>query len=328
MLQAEWPEGIGETLAAFGAGVCAALGANGVALYVFGSLCMGDFNPASSDIDFLGVVEQPLSPEELAALTHMHHQLAQRFAWGSRLEGGYAVRATLRPWGIAGEVAAIEPGQALQPPSASDYSADNMLAIRQHGRTLWGSPPELVLPPVNTATLVAGLREYLAELLACDPAGSPAPEIADWVLNVARCLFGIHTGELSTKPQAAQWLGGQAPALQPVLAAALVARWASGDAERATLRAGWVQVVGVAEGYRTSPPAPLRPERGISPSEALAAFVAAPFPGDRGRVGDGVALLPLPLEHPHLGREGDASIQGEHWAVAHRVTEVGQVGAG
>jgi predicted nucleotidyltransferase len=82
------PTPIRETLAAFARGVRTVLGENLVALYCFGSLCTGDFDAGSSDIDFLAIVDGPLSAGDLAALDALHHRLARASVWGNRLEGG------------------------------------------------------------------------------------------------------------------------------------------------------------------------------------------------------------------------------------------------
>ena len=202
----------------------ALLGENLVAVYVMGSLFMGDFAEASSDVDFLVVTVHPPTQEGVEQLARLHMRLGGISPWGARLEGAYAAESALHPWGIAGTVVAIEPGGPLCE-GPSDYSADNMLALRDHSMTLYGLPATQVVPLVDRATLEEGLRAYLDDLL--ERARSPAPglgEAASWLLNIARCLFGLQTGRPCTKTEAAQWLAARDPVLQPALAAALAVR--------------------------------------------------------------------------------------------------------
>ena len=202
----------------------ALLGENLVAVYVMGSLFMGDFAEASSDVDFLVVTVHPPTQEGVEQLARLHMRLGDISPWGARLEGAYAAESALRPWGIDGTVVAIEPGGPLCE-GPSEYSADNMLALRDHSMTLYGPPATRVVPPVDRATLDEGLRAYLDDLI--ERARAPAPglgEAASWLLNIARCLFGLQTGRPCTKMEAAQWLATRDPVLQPALAAALAVR--------------------------------------------------------------------------------------------------------
>lgn len=200
------------------------LGENLVAVYVMGSLFMGDFAEASSDVDFLVVTVHTPTREGMEQLARLHKRLNDISPWGARLEGAYAAESALRPWGIDGTIVAIEPGGPLCE-GPSEYSADNMLALRDHSMTLYGPPATRVVPPVDRATLEEGLRAYLDDLL--ERASSPAPglgEAASWLLNIARCLFGLQTGRPCTKTEAAQWLAARDPVLQPALLAALAVR--------------------------------------------------------------------------------------------------------
>ncbi len=218
----------------------ALLGENLVAVYAMGSLFMGDFAAASSDVDFLVVTVQTPVHDEVECLARLHRRLGDLSPWGARLEGAYAAESALRPWGIECTVAAIEPGGPLRE-GPSEYSADNMLALREHGIALYGPPATRVVPSVDRATLDEALRAYLDELVgrSCVPPAPELDEAASWLLNIARCLFGLQTGRPCTKTEAAQWLAARDPALQPALAAALAVRQGERSAALdAAVRAG------------------------------------------------------------------------------------------
>src|SRR5512144_1440805 len=68
-----------------------------VGMYLYGSLSSGDFNPESSDIDFLVVTASSLSEENVAALEAMHQRLwSSGMKWASKLEGAYVPEALIR----------------------------------------------------------------------------------------------------------------------------------------------------------------------------------------------------------------------------------------
>ena len=239
-----------ETLEAFRAGLHEILGDELVAAYVFGSAVTGDLSPASSDVDFLVVTERPLEDGRVRRLSELHRDLAARYAWGGRLEGGYAARDQLRPWGLDGPIAALEPGRPLEAGVPSTHGPGNMLAIREAGRALAGPPGAEILPEVDARTLERGIRGYLEELLAHGRAGEEPEvhELASRTLDVARCLYTLAHRRPSTKTEAAQWLACRQPRLAPVLAAASAIR-AGGAGEDAArvLRAGFPDLQAEAE---------------------------------------------------------------------------------
>ena len=75
----------------------AILGNNLAGFYLDGSLALGDFDPASSDVDFLAAVARPLAPETFTALATMHRRVAASGRpFATELEGSYIHLAALR----------------------------------------------------------------------------------------------------------------------------------------------------------------------------------------------------------------------------------------
>ena len=70
--------------------VKAVLGRQFVGMCLYGSLSSGDFDPASSDIDFLIVTEDMLDEESIENLSAMHQRIWDSgLKWASKLEGSY-----------------------------------------------------------------------------------------------------------------------------------------------------------------------------------------------------------------------------------------------
>ena len=68
-----------------------------VGMYLHGSLASGDFNPQSSDIDFVMVTSEPVSDELLPKLAEMHEQLAASgMKLVTKLEGAYISKQAIR----------------------------------------------------------------------------------------------------------------------------------------------------------------------------------------------------------------------------------------
>ncbi|HEV8192169.1 MAG TPA: nucleotidyltransferase domain-containing protein, partial [Ktedonobacterales bacterium] len=95
------------------AGVRAILGDQLVGMYLYGSLSLGDFDPASSDVDFLVVTEDTLPQEMLERLRRVHADMAvSGLPYATRLEGSYIPRAAWRRY---------DPGNARHPTIGTDW---------------------------------------------------------------------------------------------------------------------------------------------------------------------------------------------------------------
>ncbi len=206
-------------------GVLAVLGTDVVAIYADGSLTLGDFEPATSDLDVLVVTRAPLDAAPVEQLARLHARLTRDLRWGGRLEGEYAALHQLCPAGIIGPVVAIVAGGELHAGVPSAFTAENGRAMRDHSIVLHGVPPSSVLPVVDDAAFTTALRSYFAELVRGAPeVAADLVALADTLLNAARCLLGLRIGRPCTKTEAALWLGEQRPELAAALATARAVR--------------------------------------------------------------------------------------------------------
>ncbi|HCI79489.1 MAG TPA: hypothetical protein DHW02_07350 [Ktedonobacter sp.] len=90
------------------------LGDQLIGFYLYGSLSLGDFDPASSDVDFLVVTEGELSNTTFEALRDMHESIAESgLMYAKRLEGSYIPHDALRRY---------DPKNALHPTIGTDWS--------------------------------------------------------------------------------------------------------------------------------------------------------------------------------------------------------------
>jgi hypothetical protein len=88
---------INEVLQALLEGAQPVLGDHFVGLYLDGSLASGDFNPQTSDIDFVVVTDTDLSHELIHDLEALHTRLGNSsLKWAAKLEGAYVPLSTLR----------------------------------------------------------------------------------------------------------------------------------------------------------------------------------------------------------------------------------------
>lgn len=83
----------------FYASMRAVLGDQLLALYLGGSLALGDFDPQTSDIDFAVVARDELLPDVVASLGQMHGRLwATGDKWAQKLDGSYVPQQVICRW--------------------------------------------------------------------------------------------------------------------------------------------------------------------------------------------------------------------------------------
>jgi hypothetical protein len=145
-------------------GLVTLLGKQLLGLYLTGSLTYGDFDPGSSDIDFLAVLSSELSAERLDAITTMHKRIGAAFPrWAKRLEGSYITKEMLankerpekvRPYVNAGEIHHYRYGNEW---------AINRYALQECGVALIGPATEEIFPHVDIEDVRAASRQDLID---------------------------------------------------------------------------------------------------------------------------------------------------------------------
>jgi hypothetical protein len=187
-----------------------ALSENFVGLYCYGSLALGDFDPETSDIDFLAVTAGEIDREGIAALEAMHTRLwASGAHWAMRLEGRYLPRPALRRYDPNNPAwPCVNEGRFYLAPEEPDWIIHRHV-LREHAAIIAGPPLAPLIDPISPDALrdaVHGtLREWWLPMLD-DPARlSDEAYQAYAVLSMCRVLYTLRHGTIVSKPVAARW---------------------------------------------------------------------------------------------------------------------------
>jgi predicted nucleotidyltransferase len=195
------------------------LGDRLVAVILHGSLVLGDYSPASSDVDLLAIVERPLTDDELAALAELG--LARRGT-----VAGIDLRVVTRA--AAGEPTESpamelyigvhhdhEPELLRRIDGERDLVAE-LSMVRVGGRSLVGPDPTAVVAAMPAEWVVAYGDQVLErwQQLTDD-----AEHAALMVLTACRIWRFAVEGVHCSKTEAARWALLQDPALPAVEAA-------------------------------------------------------------------------------------------------------------
>lgn len=187
---------------ALAGGLANILGKRLVGVYLGGSISMGDFVQATSDFDVLIVTEGHLAPKAISAIDDLHRRLAMEYPDAQRLEGDYAPRHLLVPQGTSAPVPGFHSEQFEPDVQEIMLSADNIANMRDSGIAVYGPPADTVLPPVTPDDVRAAVLAMLNE----EPSLCASEEdAAAEVLNLARSLCALETGQPATKSQGAVW---------------------------------------------------------------------------------------------------------------------------
>jgi predicted nucleotidyltransferase len=198
------------------------LGDQFVGMYLYGSLSSGDFDPASSDIDFLVVTTEVLPEKTIADLEVMHQNIWETgLKWADKLEGSYLPKKHLRRYEKSDiSYPTVNEHKFYVAPHGSDWIIQRHI-IREGGVILAGPDPKSLIDPVGPDDIrhaVTGvLQEWWFPMLE-DPSwlrehGSVYHAFA--ILTMCRSLCALERGTVVSKRVAAKWaqqtLGGKCP---------------------------------------------------------------------------------------------------------------------
>jgi hypothetical protein len=211
-----WPQ-VNGAVEDLRAGLGEALGEELIGVYLSGSLALGDFDRASSDLDVLVATAAPLGEAALERLRRLHAHLKAAGPWTARLECVYLPLAALRRYDPDDPrrypVGAGDRGLVLgrQGPT---WVFDRQVA-REHGLVLLGPDPRTLIDPIAPQQLRETARAHLLEFWAAqlgEGAGSGGPAWlrsrtyqAFAILSLCRALYTLQHGAVVSKPAAAAW---------------------------------------------------------------------------------------------------------------------------
>ena len=180
-----------------------------IGIYLHGSLALGCFNPALSDIDFLVVIRRSLMREQRKAIEPL-------LARTPRLEIHFLAESGLVPWRHPAPYDAYYGSERrLIGPGEDHDLAAHVTVAREAGVALLGPPPAEVLPQIPWEHYEDAL---LRDLDWCRDHGTRLYA----ALSPARIWATLTDGVVHSKASGAAWAIERAPAeFQPLLKRAL-----------------------------------------------------------------------------------------------------------
>lgn len=191
----------------------AIFGAHLVGIYLSGSLALGDFNPASSDIDLVVVTTESVTEAQQDALRQMHAQFAASDSpYAEKLEVIYVTRAALQK-AMPDDTPFLqfEKERGLFLAALEDGWLTQCHIVREHGLALVGPAPRTLIPPID----IEAMRRGVAKIPEMWLSETHSAEWLEWlrpranqafvVLTLCRLPYTLETGKVASKPAAAHW---------------------------------------------------------------------------------------------------------------------------
>ena len=184
-----------------------------VGLYMYGSLVTGDFDKDRSDIDLLAIVDRDVDGATFGRLDRMHARFVEEYpAWEDRIEVAYVTAAALKDFRTeTSQIAVISPGEPFHLKEAGKDWLLNWYVVREVGVTLYGPPPETLIPDISQTEFVEAVRAQ-AEAWKEWVYRMRTPGAQSYaVLTLCRALYTHEHGGQASKKQAALWAAERLP---------------------------------------------------------------------------------------------------------------------
>lgn len=205
---------VNAVLVDFSARIQALLGRHFLGLYAVGSLALGDFDPARSDIDFIVVTDTDLGEGLIGGLQDLHEQFAgSRSPWAGRIEAVYVPPAALDSQvSAAGQYPQMEKGMPLALAPLEPGWVFQCWTLRERGVVVAGPHPQTLVAPIRPPAMSAAVATIAGEWLDAarhDPTWlvwlRQRPHHTFVVQTLCRMLYSLTVGEVTSKRRAVEW---------------------------------------------------------------------------------------------------------------------------
>lgn len=217
-------------------GVREIFGAHLIGLYLYGSLATGDFDPATSDVDFVVVTDVPLDDRVFAQIDALHRHIAgSGLKMAHKLEGAYTSPRTLRRYDPSDPPSFYYNEDQEDKLSIGSLGGDWLIqrhVLREHGVVVTGPPLKPLIDPVSPEAIRETVRELLggwwASMLEDATFLQPDAYQVFAIMTLCRALYTLEHGTIASKPESTRWaLAHVEVAWRPLIATAL--EWRPGS---------------------------------------------------------------------------------------------------
>jgi predicted nucleotidyltransferase len=201
---------LNSVLAALVSSIQIILGSNFMGAYLHGSFALGGFDQ-DSDCDFMIVIQQELTIEQVEALQEMHGKIFDSgYPWPQHLEGSYITKEMLKDYRKSGiSIWYLDNGHRSLVLAGHDNTLVVRCQLREYGVRLAGPDIETLIDPVPVDELRKSIYNNMAgwskEILANPELINNRFYQAFAVFHYCRTLHDLTEGRVGSKRAGAEW---------------------------------------------------------------------------------------------------------------------------
>jgi hypothetical protein len=182
---------------------------NFIGSYLQGSFAIGDYDE-HSDVDFIMVVKDELSANEMNALQVMHNRIYEfGIEWAKHLEGSYFPLKILQSQPLGQKLWYLDNGSRSLIESDHCNSLVVRWTVREKGVIMAGPDPKTIINPIPTNSLrkeiYSTICDWGKQIIANPKQFENRFYQSFIVLSYCRMLHDLKKGEISSKQTGAEW---------------------------------------------------------------------------------------------------------------------------
>lgn len=173
--------------------------------WLYGSAVLGDFHPGWSDIDFVVLVNGPLSESQAEKLLTLRQDMLKAepdSLYYRSFEGVIASLNEYRSQSFHRLVYWGTSGQRITDRYAPD--AFSLFELAKYGKPIYGGKT-WILPPPGREELAAAVRAHYDAIRKYAQQTSDSIYSCGWLLDIARCIYTLRNNDIISKTQAGFW---------------------------------------------------------------------------------------------------------------------------
>ena len=179
---------------------------NGVSVYLYGSVVLGDFRPGWSDIDLLVLTKEPIAAEQAERLVGLKQEMSgcePENPYYRAFEGGMLPLRAL----VSGEPGRVvywgTSGQRIK--DRYDFDSFSRLCLKRYGMLLYGEDERGAIPEPADNELWDAVSFHLDGIRSSAHLTGRSLYSLGWMLDISRCFYTLRTGDIISKTGAGEW---------------------------------------------------------------------------------------------------------------------------
>lgn len=200
------PDQLSESIQKMASRIADVLHNNFPSIYLYGSIVFDDFKLGWSDIDILVLTRKSITEEQADRLVNLREELLSEepdnlyyrsFEGGMLTLDAFINKTPDRVvyWGTSGQ----------RITESYQFDSFSMKILLEKGRLLFGEDVREKLTVPTCAELKKDVEKHLDSIRNCAHLSGNSLYSFGWMLDISRCLYTLHTGNIIAKTAAGEW---------------------------------------------------------------------------------------------------------------------------